>query len=69
MGEDPSIGMVLFNMLVIGVEGTVRGATVLLPVIGLVVCLRTWGRRKKAASASEAHPTVPPQDASDVKTS
>jgi hypothetical protein len=51
LGEDPSIGVVLFNMLIVGVEGTVRGATVLLPVIGLVVCLRIRWRRKKAASA------------------
>lgn len=60
--------MVLFNILVIGVEGTVRGATVLIPVIGLVVCLRTWWRRRKEGSAGESHPTVPPQDSSDVKT-
>ncbi|MPY64226.1 hypothetical protein [Streptomyces spongiae] len=54
MGEDPSIGVVLFNTLLIGAEGTVRGAAVLLPVIGLVVCLGTWWRRKKAAAARGA---------------
>ena len=52
MGEDPSIGMVLFNMLLVGVEGTARGAAVLLPVIGLGVGLGTWWRRKKAAAAA-----------------
>ncbi|MEW2401000.1 hypothetical protein [Streptomyces sp. NPDC046862] len=51
MGEDPSIGMALFNMLLVGAEGTVRGAAVLLPVIGLVACLTTWWRRRKTAAA------------------
>ncbi|WP_367321526.1 hypothetical protein [Streptomyces sp. HUAS ZL42] len=53
MGEDPSIGTVLFGFLLAGGTATVMAAAVVLPAVGLGIWLKfRWQRGRSAPPES-----------------